>query len=498
MPFTNNYTDTLYFANKTEQLNFFDGRAVYTFTAQSYQRVRSGVCRLNIRADNIYDCNYMMFQNTNFGTKWFYAFITSVEYISNDVSEITYELDVMQTWLTDFTLNMCFVEREHSETDVVGDNILPENIDLGEYVSGTQEKTNLFNDYVIVVATSTDSDGDAWNHVPAHNYGGIFAGVEFKAARFDDPDTITDLQDYINRLALAGESDAIISMFMMPTTLYNTSTAAYENMYNAGKSFTSLNGYTPKNNKLFTFPYNFLYVHDGCGNSANFRYEMFDSSFTTTTPFMILGVMSCNPSMAIVPLYYGGEGVNWTQMLRSADFPQCAFSVDSFRAWLGQNAGSLTMGASVALSAITGGLGATAGGLATVATGVGATSTVASICQEAVKPPRVNGNMVADYSVAHKSRDFYFVQKCITPEYAKCADDYFTKYGYSCQKVKVPNISSRPKFNYTKTRDCSLRGNIPADDSRRICDIFNNGITFWKSAYDVGNYNVDNAPVGGD
>lgn len=48
---------------------------------------------VGINAENLYDCNYIMFQNASFGTKWFYAFITSVAYENNETSRITMEID---------------------------------------------------------------------------------------------------------------------------------------------------------------------------------------------------------------------------------------------------------------------------------------------------------------------------------------------------------------------------------------------------------------------
>ena len=51
---------------------------------------------MNVEA--LYNCNYLAFQNASFGGKWFYAFIDSVEYVNNVTSEVTYTIDVMQTW----------------------------------------------------------------------------------------------------------------------------------------------------------------------------------------------------------------------------------------------------------------------------------------------------------------------------------------------------------------------------------------------------------------
>lgn len=138
VPLDNTYTDTMWFENASSQWTHFKTRVDtedgMVFPVNTYQRVNKNSCRLQVSADDIYNYNYMMFQNTNYGNKWFYAFVTSVDYINNAVAQINYEIDVMQTWAFDYKLGQCLVEREHSATDVAGDNIEPEPFDVGVYV----------------------------------------------------------------------------------------------------------------------------------------------------------------------------------------------------------------------------------------------------------------------------------------------------------------------------------------------------------------------------
>ena len=109
--------------------------------------------RVGYSADNIYDCNYLMFQNTNFGNKWFYAFINSVEYINNDVAEIQFEIDDIQTWFFDFDFNSTYVLRQHSYTDIIGENILPEPVMIGEYWHDSSSWESLISrDFIYIVA----------------------------------------------------------------------------------------------------------------------------------------------------------------------------------------------------------------------------------------------------------------------------------------------------------------------------------------------------------
>lgn len=139
VPLDSDYNHTVKQVSLIAQYNSFLRYSEYVLDTHSYQRHGKGRIRVGILADNLYGCNYLMFRNTSFGDKWFYCFIDDVEYINDNASEIIYTIDVMQTWYFDYQIDDCFVEREHSSTDVIGDNIVEENLQIGDYYI-TQQK----------------------------------------------------------------------------------------------------------------------------------------------------------------------------------------------------------------------------------------------------------------------------------------------------------------------------------------------------------------------
>lgn len=139
VPLNSHYNHTVLYDNvDTQYADFFSHRA-FTFTEQSYQRWKRGYLRVAAKCDDLYGVNYLMFRNSGFGNKWFYAFVDTPKYINNNCSEIHYTIDVIQTWMFDYDIPPCFVEREHSATDEIGDNLVAEDIDCGEL-----EVTNTF------------------------------------------------------------------------------------------------------------------------------------------------------------------------------------------------------------------------------------------------------------------------------------------------------------------------------------------------------------------
>lgn len=133
----NTYQNTYTFASETVQHNFFINKAVYSFTDLTPISVNNQI-RIPLNQENLYNCNYVIWQNKNFGTKYFYGFITDIQFVNINMSIITVQLDVMQTWYFDYTMRKCFVVREHTNDDTIGNNLIEENLATGDYITYNQ------------------------------------------------------------------------------------------------------------------------------------------------------------------------------------------------------------------------------------------------------------------------------------------------------------------------------------------------------------------------
>lgn len=126
VPLDRTHTNTALFKNADQQFTCFHN---YTntdtrFDNQYYTRVTKNTIRVSALADNLIDCNYLMFNNGStldpnnyYKDKWYYAFIDKVEYINENVTEITYTIDVIQSFLFDIQIKSAFVQREHTIYD---------------------------------------------------------------------------------------------------------------------------------------------------------------------------------------------------------------------------------------------------------------------------------------------------------------------------------------------------------------------------------------------
>lgn len=494
-PLDDTYDHTIYFNSQADQYNYFYGLRKFVFTGQSYTRVNRGYVRLEKKSDDLYDCNYLMFQNTSYGNKWFYAFITSVEYVNDEVCEVRYEIDHLQTWHFDYTLKECFVEREHSATDVIGENLVPEGLEQGEYIQNGESSdlmNNMIqNNHTIVVLTTFNNDEDLTD-ATGKALAGVYSGLN--VLEFDGP---TNANIFLSRVVSKNKIDGVLAIYMSPAQVGNTPwDKPLTSVAVVQKGYDSLNGYVPRNKKLFTYPYNLLHLVTDTG-SSDLRFENFS---TSVCAFNVYSVPIPSPTFVAAPIGYQGEAdANLEYRVTVSEYPQCAWVNDTYAAWLAQNTGTLaaragsaalSAGVGIAGSILTGNPMAAIGGITSAVNDV--FSTVGQMHDISTKAPQSNGTQttMADFSCGAKTilAKHYTIKK----EFAAIIDDFFDMFGYATHRVKVPNRNVRPHWTYTKTKGCIIVGGIPADASKKIISIYNNGITFWKNGNEVGNYSLDN------
>ena len=127
---------------------------------------------------------------------------------------------------------------------------------------------------------------------------------------------------------------------------------------------------------------------------------------------------------------------------------------------------------------------------------LGIAQTLGEIYKESITPPQAEGNLNSgDITTASNRNTFYFEVKSIKKEMAKIIDDYFSMYGYKTNSLKLPNITGRVNWNYVKTINCNIEGDIPQEDLQKIKDMFNQGVTLWHNPNTFLDYTQSNAII---
>ena len=429
----------------------------------------------------------------------------------------------MQTWSFDYNLEKCFVEREHAYTDFIGDNLVEENLELGDIINhNVGNFEDRFENYSIIVAVSEEKGQGTWDPADGEMVNGVYTAAKYY--RCNGASAANQLLfDYTKD----NKSEAVISVFMMPTDFAETTETGEPVRFN--ETFDKAVGilgvtqsqtfYTPRNKKLLTYPYSYITVVNSDGESNIYKEEFFS---TSDMSFDIEGVVNTIPEYQVVPKHYKNANNNRLEALRLNSSIQCAYAIDSYRAWIAQRKYPLGLGYVASLGSV--GLGGaqlyagasngwTSGahssaapnmlssrdfGVGNIKRGVaGVLGIVAAVKQASTLPDSIRSSNSNVLSISTKWYGFHAYRSQITPQYAKIIDDFFDRYGYATRRNKYPDTHVRQSWTYTKTIDCTITGSLPADDAAKICSIYDSGITFWVNGNRVGDYSQNNSPLGG-
>lgn len=557
IPLDPTYEHTIYWGDsqnvgtlQNRQTGYFTGAnapKVLTLDNNSYQRVSKEKLRISVDISTtsawaeIMAVNYMAFKNVSFNGKWFYAFVTNVEYINNRVCEIEYKLDVMQTWYFDYTLGKCFVEREHSQTDNLFDNLVPENLDIGNtYQIAHVSDFDLSPNRYMCLYTYPQPDSTTPGTTPSYyEWGEIKNNIysPLKAAQNVLPNPNTQsAEDYLRDIRTLNTfinqdvgTQNIVALYQFPGAFLPNTAAGHigEPVYHIHTldSFDprtnnpTVDNYQVRNKKLLSYPYNLMMLSNNAGQTAEYHFENFQLTSEEHYTFKIAGVCVTQPVGICYPYNYRGLADDYEDGVTISNFPVCAWAGNAFAEWWAQNKNSFltsniasilgnyantaaSIGVGAALGTVVAPEAAAIVGGASLAVNTAAqvANSVAKIQDLKAAPAQLRGQAQSDcLNAAMKRYKYTFYHLQIKREFAYIIDDYFDRYGYATKRNKIPNRGVRPYWCYTKTLDCNIMANdIPNNDIVKIAEIYNHGITFWKWQTDpatnlrVGDYTQDN------
>ena len=553
-PLEADQNNQLTFANASAQESYFNGlTGNKVFTEYTYVRQENSI-NLEIPYDQCIGYNYLFYKNSNFSNKYFYCFITDYQYVNENTTKVFIKTDVYQTWVFQLDYKKCFVEREHVINDTRGLHTLPEALEIGDMVINGDVTDAYATDYddMLVIAGISEEPTDMGisvspNQLASASFNGMPSSIYLVGASISN-----GIQSIINLIDFAGKGEAVKFVFLAPkgcfgygNVHYTTVTWSFTRdgttktvnnvLYPSSSHATGRNNsanplgdynytkpnylggtdtYYPKNNKMLCWPFTSLNVSNNAGQTVNYRWEDFTG---TSAQFSAYSAVCPGMSIKLEPRNYKNI-INDTENgcdygLTGAKYPICNFTSDIFTNWQTQNGLNLsTLGEVIGVDLPNVQLGANsmAGINALMDVGLNAyedlspTSGAINLAgniydsvQQRYKasliPDQARGNINAGdvmYSLKHTC--FTFIPVSCKKEYAIICDNYMSMYGYKVSTIKIPEMTSRPNWNYVKTIGCNFEGNIPQPDLQEIRNIFDKGITLWHNPSTFENYDVDN------
>ena len=526
------YRDVLDYT-ESQMVTLCQTNAVATANNYSFIRSERNMIKTSFSYNDALKCNYMAFQNPDYSNKWFFAFIDDVEYANDGTSKIKYTIDEFATWFDYWDPEPCFVVREHVMDDTIGHNTVPEGLEFGDYViNATGDiETELDSNQLVIIGVSYLPDNTPFftrNRV----YGGVYSGLNYVCFK-----TFDDAGKFVQAYSDIGHSGDITCLFMLPRILTGLSPSGSEwvsgnlgNQTNIGFAIlpnlagvrtlrnadiilsqpNTINGYTPKNNKLFTYPYSCLTITNNAGTQVEYRYEEFLSNEPV---FSLVGVPSPQGSVWLYPNNYKKSsatkaGYNWG--LPIGKYPQGSWQNDMYTNWLTQNGVNIfgnRLGADVS-HAIMGGLqaltGAASGDYAGIGSGIGSMfGAVQETYRASMIPNQIGGQINSgDVAFAYDKMSPTYYKMTIRAEFAAIIDDWFTRFGYKVNRLKLPNQTGRTYWNFVKIGagesigySTNLTRSVPASSMEIINNIYRAGTTIWHDHSNLGNYSLNNTIV---
>lgn len=152
------------------QLTFSDSNAQFNYfrnitEQKAYDKItyirKDNYVVVNDNFDNLVKYNYCMYQNENFSTKWYYAYVVKVEWLSPNSSKLYIVTDVFQTYQFDIDYKVSFIEREHINVneDVPGANLINEGLETGEFIENASTSIQGLNPVYIIAYARNPNEG---------------------------------------------------------------------------------------------------------------------------------------------------------------------------------------------------------------------------------------------------------------------------------------------------------------------------------------------------
>lgn len=316
--------NTLVFNSKEEQADYFMQQGSYYWGADNFTFIKDGVLRVNGNVNDFYKYNYLMYKNTKFTDKWFYAYITNIEYLNEQVTLIYYQLDVIQTWYFDYQIKKSYVDRQHLLNDTYSS--VPDTVATGKLVQIGKWEINYTGSYFVFLTNDVTKDDTSSLETLSFVCGRYTCPcqvVYFPAT----PDGARDLNNFIQSVSNRGRADRILSCVFIP--FLNSSMLNMETTEKTGTDvgdFTVVNSitfnseqmtlsFTPNSivgleyAKMRTMPYSEIRVTDmTTGQYIQLDFAKFNLfSQDNTCKFRLQCTISPNPTIRVIPMNYCGQ-----------------------------------------------------------------------------------------------------------------------------------------------------------------------------------------------
>lgn len=538
-PWNSDLKNVQSYASRAEQISTIQGLLSHKYEHINIIRRDSDLILKGVNED-LTQCNYLMYQNTDISNKWYFAFIDNVQYNSLNSVIISHTIDVWQTYQFDITYYKNLILRAHvaKSADTVGRWLAPEPISVAPEF---ERKHNVFNDLswtpqYVLHSTSVynpttkkyeykgngtgaslsaeygifvDNDDDVQTVVK--KYGKLSPAEALKSDNDDEysnwiadlltgqiesfekslnnavklisTTSISQLQDHRNEL---------IGLYAIPewvhsgTNKYATNNIKKKEVTISLPTETLACGYAPRNKKMLSSLCKAYLFY----NENGFKLPLKPELFTSDTPVFTVKATELSTNSFLLQI---GSYADYTAKTNKISYNcenrlgyDANTGLDKVLNTLTSAVGVVNAVGSVASQAFAGNVGGAVQGA------VGAVQQSINMI-DALGQRGVNTGASGDImSITEKRAMPVFAD--VSPTEAQCRyiDDYLDVYGYAINEIgKISSyMKNRSNWNYIQVANCNIKVLAPNDDVNKLKQMFESGVTIWHNNF--GDYDQSN------
>lgn len=343
------YQNIWAFGNSSERDAWLTSKDRIQFVNCKYWKYGEPI-KVEISFTDAFDYDYVQIVNNvsdSVNRKVYYCFITNRAYVSDNLTIMYLDVDIVQTWYFDGDGSPCWAKNAMIAKSTA--TINPPRGTANDFPA-VQPICSDFIDagqsYGVVIYSSINlADLDNLTYQTSIIDGQYTASPPY-IMKGDSPSTISAIIRKVNDL---GFTDAISGIYIFPTAYCNESILTTTPQIPPAEFYAAdtvtitqpskCDGYTPVNNVLLGYDYSYITINNGTGETIKYRYEDFEGSPAFRFRLCLAGG---SPTIICYPLnYITSDGNERKQLAQKITVPvSCSYLNDSYKIWLAQSQNS--------------------------------------------------------------------------------------------------------------------------------------------------------------
>lgn len=336
------------FEKVSDRDTFLQNKEHIVFAAQKYWRPGASI-KIPVSYEDSFKYDYAVITNKTNSTPFtWYAFITSRAYISNNVTELSIDTDIVQTYYFSYQVDGVapfwntsgFITRRTGKT-------IPQRGTASDFVPIARNIQKIWyqpNVFYPVIFSSVDLTKDELSYSSWSVDGIIMSSCPYVVIGSDNADTLRRFAALMEKVNTNGWTGSISNVCVIPFDMVVETTEGVHPLAEKGtkERFDSMpkptdcGGYVPKNKVLLEQDYSYVVINNNLGEEIKYRFD----EVTGDAVNIVTGVSYNSGSVELYSYVSNFKdtdaGAYRMHAQKMTSVPLCTYDNDTYKIWLAQ------------------------------------------------------------------------------------------------------------------------------------------------------------------